>query len=298
MHAASNSSLPLELKYTVSSYLDASSFVSLCCTSTAWNRLLRHQDSMTWSRHVQEHFNTRLQELWKRVLASSRLLRVSVHRYGMVLARDWGARDAVLYKNAGAWVRLQERRRAEMDAIVLLDEDLWYPAYSVKAHRRRMAVVSAFSIRKLAASLARLDELDAAIAEIDIGWSWSRVDNDTERAVRAVHSEAPVLYLKSCAARTTECCRLNDAALRAARDSLDASLLRVDNVSRGDDDDDDNDASTTRKEIRRLVVAEKDASASHMEFLELRRVLLEKVKEVCARELVDISACKKRRRAS
>lgn len=305
MHA-NNDSLPCELKYTVSCYLDASSFVSLCCTNTAWNRLLRHSGgggggdddtgSVAWSRRVQEHFNARLQRLWKHMLASARRLRVSVHRYGTVLARDWEARDAALYKNACKWVRLQERRRAEMDTIVLLDEDLWYPAYSVAAHRHRLATVTAFSIRELAASLARLADLDAAIAGTDIGWSWIRVDDDTERGVRAARAEPPVLYLESCGARAAECCRLNNAALHSARESLDASLRRVDRLLLLRNDD---APTAATKEIKRLVVAEKDASASHVEFLELRSVLLARVKEVCAREIVEINGgCKKRRRVA
>lgn len=282
--------LPSDLNHAVASYLDGSSFVSLCCTNRAWNRLLQHRLPL-WAHRVQEHFDARLRVLWKHVLASSRHLRVSVHRYGVVRAKDWQAHDAALYKNGREWLRLQEVRRAVMDAIVLLDEDLWYPAYSVKTHRHRLAAVSSFSVRRLAASLAQLTELNATIAGTNIGWSWSRVDDETERAVKAVHSESPVLYLESCGARAAECCRLNDAALQSARDSLAASLLRVNTLSRNAD---------APEEILRLVAAEKDASASHVEFLELRRALLERLKEVCAREIVEITGelrtCKRVRR--
>ena len=292
--------LPADMKHSVACFLDATSFVSLCCTNRAWNRLLQHSSSSSlWERRVQEHYDARLRALWKHMLSSSPRLRVSVHRYGVVLSRDWQARDAALYENGRAWLRLQELRRAEMDTMVLLDEDLWHPAYSVKAHRRRLAAVASFSVRVLAASLSRLTELDAAIAMTHIGWAWSRVDDDTERAVRAVHSELPVLYLESCGARAAECCRLNDVAIQSARDSFSASSRRVARLA--------NStplavttaaAAASREEIRRLVAAEKDASASHLEFLELRRVLLARLKEVCARELVAITSCKRQRRAA
>ena len=280
--------LPSDLKHVVACFLDASSFVSLCCTSRAWNQMLQQQQPHSlWAYRVQEHFDARLRALWKHVLSSSRRLRVSVHRYGAVRAKDWQAHDAALYKNGSEWLRLQEVRRAVMDAMVLLDEDLWYPAYSVKTHRQRLAAVSSFSVRGLAASLAQLTDVDAAIAETNIGWSWSRVDDETERAVRAAHSDLPVLYLESVGARAAECCRLNDAALRSARDSLAASSLRVDTLSRNAD---------ALEEIRSLVVAEKNASASHVEFLELRHALLERLKEVCAREIVEIAGDQERAR--
>lgn len=170
------SNIPLDVKQLVLTYVDASSFVSLCCTSSEWNLLLRSlsQPSLTWANKVHQHVNARACEIWEDMLLLLPMLRarVHVHRWGSL----WFERDVALYKNGRTWMRLQEQRHVEIKTIVLL-ESVWNrPAYTLATHKERMATVSSFSARAFDASRARVAELDVAIAKTTIGWSWERTE--------------------------------------------------------------------------------------------------------------------------
>ena len=245
------SDAPLDLKHVVLSYMDASSFVSLCCTSREWNLVLR--SLCQWSKKVYEHVNTRANKLWKDMFVPLQRVCVQVHCWDVSWNEHDAAvrfkRDAALYKNGRAWLKLQEERHAEIKTVVLL-ERVWLNrhAYSLATHEERMAAVSSFSARAFDASRARVAELDVAILRANIGWRWKRTDTELETVAMAKinNLQTTEAYLKWFIANATQ-----------------SSKLCADTI----------------------VKAHTSASAKQMMFLLLKHEFLLNVVEVCEREL-------------
>ena len=209
------SDAPLDLKQLVAlSYLDASSFVSLSCTSREWNLILR--SLCQWSKKVHRHVNARASVIWKDMFVPLQRMRVQVHCWDVSWNEHDAAvrfeRDAALYKNGRAWLKLQEERHAETNKIMLL-ESVWLNrhAYSLDTHEERMAFVSSFSARAFDASRARVAELDVAIAQTPIGWRWKRTDTELETVAMArinklQSTEAYLKWLRVNAAQSSALC--------------------------------------------------------------------------------------------
>jgi hypothetical protein len=194
------SDVPPDLKQLVLSYMDASSCVSLSCTSREWNVLLR--SLCQWSEKVHQHVNIRASKIWENMLLPLQRVQVQMHCWDVSwFARDVAVRferDTMLYKNFNSWLRLQEERHAEINKIMLLESAWDKPVYSVAAHKQRMKLVSSFSARAFDASRARVAELDIAIAQTPIGWKWQRTpDEDTAKALEKINKlETTEMYLK------------------------------------------------------------------------------------------------------
>ena len=209
------STIPLDVKQLVAlSYLDASSFVSLCCTSREWNLVLR--SLCQWSEKVHRHVNTRASEIWKDMFVPLQRVRVQMHCWDVswnkcdVAVRRF-ERDAALYKNGRAWLKLQEGRHAEMKKIVLLESAWNRHVYTVAVQEERLAAVSSFSARAFDAARVRVAELDAAIARTSIGWRWIRKETKLETVAMArinklQSTEAYLKWLRVNAAQSSTLC--------------------------------------------------------------------------------------------
>ena len=249
------SNIPLDVKQLVLTYVDASSFVSLCCTSREWNLVLR--SLCQWSEKVYEHVDTRANKLWKDMFVPLQRVRVQVHCWDVswnkcdVAVRRF-ERDAALYKNGRAWLKLQEERHAEMKKIVLLESAWNRHVYTVAVQEERLAAVSSFSARAFDAARVRVAELDAAIARTSIGCRWERTETEIETVAMAKINkfQTTEAYLKWFLMDATQVLNSYVDAFRGARTSVNPSIIT---------------------------------------FIHRRRTFLQKVVEVCERELLVLS---------
>lgn len=253
------STIPLDLKQLVAlSYLDASSFVSLSCTSREWNLILR--SLCQWSEKVHRHVNAQASVIWNDMFVPLQRMRVQVYCWGVSWNKHDAScsvaavrfkRDAALYKNGRAWLKLQEERDAEMKKIVLLESAWNCHAYTVAVQEKRLAAVSSFSARAFDAARVRVAELDATIARTSIGCRWKRTETEIETVAMAKINKF----------QTTE------AYLKWFHLDATHALTYVDAFKR----------------------ARTSANPSIITFIHLRRAFLQKVVEVCERELLVLS---------
>jgi hypothetical protein len=249
------STIPLDVKQLVAlSYLDASSFVSLSCTSREWNLVLR--SLCQWSEKVHRHVNTRASEIWKDMFAPLQRVRVQMHCWDVSWNECDAAvrfeRDAALYKNGRAWLKLQEDRHAEMKKIVLLESAWNHHVWTVAVQEERLADVSSFSARAFDAARVRVAELDAAIARTSISWRWIRTKTEIETVAMAKINkfQTTEAYLKWFLMDATQVLNSYVDAFRGARTSVNPSIIT---------------------------------------FFHCRRAFLQKVVEMCERELLVLS---------
>lgn len=134
----------LDLKQLLS-YLDASSFVSLSCVNQELNHQLRSHRQ--WTSRIHEHVKTRAHGVWEDMLLFMKRVPIRVYRGKAGLFN----RDVKLYKNGPMWMKLQDKRQEEFKNIKNVQ--------NVHALRQRVA------------------ELDATIANFDIGWTWFFVES-------------------------------------------------------------------------------------------------------------------------
>jgi len=229
------------------SYLDASSFVSLSCTSREWNLVLR--SLCQWSEKVHRHVNTRASEIWKDMFVPLQRVRVQMHCW---MSRVRFERDAALYKNGRAWLKLQEERDAEMKKIVLLESTWNHYVYTVAVPEERLAAVSSFSARAFDAARVRVAELDAAIARTSIGCRWERTETEDETVAMAKLNklQSTEAYLKWFLVDATQILNLYVDAFWARTAAANPSIITI---------------------------------------IHRRRAFLQKVVEVCERELLVLS---------
>lgn len=187
-----------DVKQVVVGFLDVSSFLSLCCTSREWNKLLSSLPQ--WPSHVQQHFET----TWlRRFKWLSRRVDVSVRRFGRLLTpQECLKRDAALYKNGHAWLRLHKLRCDEIEKIALLD-DFFYPSFTSPALKTTMKR----HITTILTCIARMVEINIAIGETNIGWNWN-FSKLQEKVLSAQKCSSPKEYLTTCAKKAARMLQL------------------------------------------------------------------------------------------